>query len=340
MNPMGTKTVTKPSLAMMIVAMASIAPINTAYGVTWDMPTAYPNNNYHTQNIKRFAKTVSKVTGGELTIRVRAGGTLFKGNQIKRAVQIGRAFIGERLLSAHANAMPLLSVDSIPFLASSFQESDLLWQAAKPVFNKQLASENLKILYSVAWLPQGFYAQKAIKDIGDFSGLRMRGYNSITNSVAQSLKAKHLQIPFPQLSQALASGKADSFISSAPLGYDIKAWETVSHYHDFQAWMPRNYIFVNLEAWNKLPKQTRDAVEAIALLTERAANLEAENLSNWHMNQFRNNGMTVVTASPELRKALRARAKDMLDTYLSKTGADGQKIINDYYKLKAEEDLE
>ena len=59
------------------------------------------------------------------------GGSLFSGNDIKRAVQTGQAPIGERLLSAHANENPLFGVDSIPFLATSFEESDKLWKAAK-----------------------------------------------------------------------------------------------------------------------------------------------------------------------------------------------------------------
>ena len=69
----------------------------------WDMPTAYVDSNYHTQNGKLFAKAVAVCTGGDLEIVVHGGGTLFKGGEIKRAVQTGRAPIGERLLSAHQN---------------------------------------------------------------------------------------------------------------------------------------------------------------------------------------------------------------------------------------------
>ena len=69
----------------------------------WDMPTAYVDSNYHTQNGKLFAEAVGVCTGGDLEIVVHGGGTLFKGGEIKRAVQTGRAPIGERLLSAHQN---------------------------------------------------------------------------------------------------------------------------------------------------------------------------------------------------------------------------------------------
>ena len=67
----------------------------------WNMPTAYGNANYHTQNARLFAKAVGVCTGGKLEIVVHGGGSLIKGGEIKRAVQNGKAPIGERLLSAH-----------------------------------------------------------------------------------------------------------------------------------------------------------------------------------------------------------------------------------------------
>ena len=51
-----------------------------------DMPMAYSDSNYHSQNGKGFARCVGIATGGESTINVHAGGWLFKGNESKRAV--------------------------------------------------------------------------------------------------------------------------------------------------------------------------------------------------------------------------------------------------------------
>ena len=76
----------------------------------WDMPMAYADSNYHSQTGKQFAKCVGTATGGEIEITVHAGGSLFKGNEIKRAVQTGQAPIGERLLSAHQNENAVFGV--------------------------------------------------------------------------------------------------------------------------------------------------------------------------------------------------------------------------------------
>ena len=76
----------------------------------WDMPTGYAAANFHTENVRQFAADVDKATSGKLKITVHDTGSLFKQNEIKRAVQSGQAQIGEFLLPALANEDPLCRV--------------------------------------------------------------------------------------------------------------------------------------------------------------------------------------------------------------------------------------
>ena len=106
MNRIGT------GLALVLSGLAA-----QAYAAEkWDMPMAYPDSNFHTENGKAFAECVANGTGGELEIIVHGGGSLFKGNEIKRAVQTGQVPIGERLLSAHREReRPVrLRLDAVP----------------------------------------------------------------------------------------------------------------------------------------------------------------------------------------------------------------------------------
>ncbi|HNB06246.1 MAG TPA: C4-dicarboxylate ABC transporter substrate-binding protein, partial [Thauera aminoaromatica] len=59
------------------LGLAAVAHAQTA----WDMPTPYPANNFHTENIQQFAKEVDEATGGKLKITVHANGSLFKANE-------------------------------------------------------------------------------------------------------------------------------------------------------------------------------------------------------------------------------------------------------------------
>ena len=52
----------------------------------WDMPMAYSATNFHSENGVMFADAVRIATGGEIDITVHAGGSLFKGGEIKKVL--------------------------------------------------------------------------------------------------------------------------------------------------------------------------------------------------------------------------------------------------------------
>ena len=299
----------------------------------WDLPMAYADSNYHTQNGKAFARAVTIATGGELEIIVHGGGSLFKGSEIKRAVQTGQAPIGERLLSAHQNENAVFGFDSVPFLATSFEDSEKLWKAARPTIERILSEQDLILLYAVPWPPQGLYFNKPIHSIADMSGLKFRSYNSATARLADLVGMLPVQIEAAELTQALATGVAEAFISSGATGYDRKVWEHLSHFYDVNAWLPRNYVMVNRSAWNGLSQSTRHIINGLALLAERAGTAKAQQLSDWYVAQLVANGMTVQPVSQTLRRDLQRIGKKMTAEWLSKAGDDGQSIVNIYRNM-------
>ena len=58
------------------------------------------------------------------------------------------------------------------------------------------------------------------------------------------------KIEAAELSQAFATGVAQSMISSGSTGYDRKIWEHVKYWYDVQAWLPKNMVIVNKKAWD------------------------------------------------------------------------------------------
>ena len=142
-----------------IMAAAAVMAASTVYAEKWDMPMAYSGSNFHSVTGAEFAKCVTTGTGGDIEITTHPSGSLFKGADIKRAVQTGQVPIGERLLSGHQNEAAIFGFDSVPFLATSFDQSDKLWTAAKPILEKTLTIK-ITLLYAVPWPPQGFISKK------------------------------------------------------------------------------------------------------------------------------------------------------------------------------------
>ena len=285
-------------------------------------------SNFHTQNGKAFAEAVTLATSGELEIIVHGGGSLFKGNEIKRAIQTGQAPIGERLLSAHQNEEALFGMDSIPFLATSYEASDQLWKIAKPQLESLMDKQNLVLLYSVPWPAQGLYFKKEINSVADAKGIKFRGYNAATNELSRLMGMNPVQIEAAELVQALATGVAEGFVSSGSTGYDRKVWEHLTHFCDVQAWLPRNYVFANKDAWNDLDEGTQNIVKGVAMMAEAAGTAKSEQLMNWYLSQLAANGMKVQPPGDQLKAELDEIGAEMTMTWLEKAGPDGKALVD------------
>ena len=135
------------------------------------------------------------------------------------------------------------------------------------------------VLFAVPWPPQGLYAKKEVNSTADMKGMKFRAYNRGTSRIAELTGAQPITIQAAELSQALATGKVDSFISSGATGVDSKVWEQLTHFYDTQAWLPKNAVLVNKAAFDKLDDATKKAVLAEAAKAEALGWAEAEKLS-------------------------------------------------------------
>jgi len=301
-----------------------------AVAETWDMPMAYPATNYHTENGVAFADCVKGATGGALEIVVHPNGSLFSGNDIKRAVQTGQTPIGERLLSAHANENPIFGVDSIPFLATSFEDSAKLLAAAKDAVAAALDKQNLVYVYSVPWPPQGLYLKKEVNSVADLAGVKFRAYNAATARIAELAGMVPVQIEAAELSQALATGVVDSFISSGSTGVDSKVWESLTHFYDVQAWLPRNTVFVNKDSFGALDDAGKAAIMECGATAAAAGEARARELTAGYLKTLAENGMTVAEPSDALREGLKGFGATMTAEWIAAAGDTGKAVIDAY----------
>ena len=316
--------------ALAAIALAAAAAAPAAQAEKWDMPLAYAATNFHSENAAAFAACVTEATGGALEIVTHPSGSLYGGAEIKRAVQTGQTPIGERLLSAHENENPLYGVDSIPFLVSSFDEHEKLWAIAAPHVAEALAEDGLVYLYSVPWPPQGLYMNKAVATVDDLKGVKFRSYNTATARLAELTGMAPVQVEAAELSQALATGVAESFVSSAATGYDRKVWEHISHFYEVDAWLPRNAVFVNKAAWDGLDDATRTALSDCAAKAAADGLARSKAYTTFTLDGLKAGGMEVGRAGPALVEALTAIGATMTEEWLAKAGESGRAIVEAY----------
>ncbi len=321
------------ALPLFAVAASLTASLAVAQAQTkWDLPAAYPATNFHTENLTQFAADVDKASGGKLKITVHPNASLFKANEIKRAVQGGQAAIGEVLLVNFENENPVYGADGIPFLATGYADAKRLAAAQKPVLDRLLAAQGLMLLYTVPWPPQGIYAKKDLNTVADMKGLKWRAYSPATARIAELVGAQPVTIQAAELSQALATGVVDSYMSSGSTGYDSKTYESIKYWYDTEAWLPKNGVLVNKKAFDTLDKPTQDALLKAAAEAETRGWAVSQEKNDWYKKALAEKGMSIVKPAPALVSGLKQVGATMLTDWQKRAGADGQAVIDAFNK--------
>ena len=243
---------------------------------------------------------------------------------------MGLAPIGEILMSQLVNENPVFGVDSIPFLAASYEDASALWDASREDVAGALADQGLTLLFSVPWPGQSLYLREEVTDPAQLQGISFRAYNNATERMAQLLDMVPTQVEAGDIPTAFSTGRIAGMITSPSTGVSSQAWDYTSHYIDTQAWLPKNMVFVNTRAFEALSDDEQAAILAAA---------EAAEARGWEMSASETadkiagleaGGMTVMQPSDALSAKLAEVGETMIDEWLADAGDAGAAIVARY----------
>lgn len=325
------KALFKPLLAgVAFIAATGIATAQTR----WDLPSAYPTSNFTTANVVQFAADVEKATGGKLRITVHPNASLFKAPEIKRAVQTGQAQIGDFLPLIFENEWAVFGIDGIPGLARGYDAAMKLYEAQKPALQAKLAEQGMTLLFTSPWPPHGLYTARPIESVADMKGMRWRAYSAMTSRMAELMGASPVTVQAAELSQAMATGVVNSFITSAATGMDSRAYEHLKHFYDLELLIPKTAVIVNNKALAALDEPTRKALLETAAAAEKRVWATSREQAETTRRQLQEKGMTVHTPSARLAGDFDQIGATLLADWLKKAGNDGQAIVDTYRKSR------
>src|SRR5690606_23978602 len=192
---------------------------------------------------------------------------------------------------------------------------------------------NLKVLFSVAWQPQGQKTDRPVEKIGDKHCLKVRAYSPQTERLAQLAGAVPTQVEVPDLAQAFTTGRVNAMLTSTSTGVNTKAWDYLKYFYDVAAFLPKNIVVVNQRAFDALDADTQKAVlDAAAEAETRGWQMsEADHVAQRKV--LEENGIIVSGGSPELNDALHAIGKQMGEEWSKEAGERGEAILEAYRAL-------
>jgi len=315
---------------VVLLATLAVAPVLHAQ-TQWKLATGYRAESFHTRNVVQFAQDVERASGGALRIEVHANNALFKLSEIPQAVQDGKAQAGETIMTSLVQGMPIAGADTVPFLVRSYADARRLWDLQRPLIDGHFAAKGLKALYAVPWPPQGLFSIGPVRSSADFKGTRMRTYNPATVRIAELLGATPVDVPMVEVNKALSAGKLDSMITSALTGVENQVWGQIKQYYGINAWLPKNIVFVNQQAFDALPPAARQAVTQAAAEAETRGWALSAAVAEESVGDLQRKGIKVERASAELDTELKRLGERFSREWVQSVGNEANKIFIPYY---------
>jgi TRAP-type C4-dicarboxylate transport system substrate-binding protein len=310
---------------------AADAPAAQPASVQWQLPTGYPATNFHTENIQRFADEVKAATNGQLNISLHPNGSLYKMTEIAGAVRGGKVEAGEVMLSSLAKDLPVAGIDSVPFIVRGYADAQVLWRESRSAIEAALAKRGLKLLFAVPWPPQGLYTTKPVTRASSFRGMKMRTYNPATDRIAQLVGAEAVLVQTADLTAALEAGRLDTLITSSATGIDMAPlWKWFPYYYEVNAWLPKNVVFVNQQAFDRLDPKMRTAVVKLAADAEDRGWKISEAKARDYDRQLAAKGTKILSPDPFLIGDFRRLGETLSREWLRAAGDDGLSVLLRY----------
>lgn len=315
---------------MLLAALTFAAAPALADPVAWDLPSPYGAETFQGRNLAQFAADVATLSDGTLSLTPRPDGTMFEGPEIVPAVERGLVSAGEVLMSTLAARGAVFSLDSLPFLATDFDEAARLWRVSRPIVAAALAEDGLTLLYAVPWPGQSILSSVPVTSLEELRGRTLRAYNPATERLAQMIGAVPTEVALDKLPRAFESGRLAAMVTSPSTAVTSRAWEFAPHLTDTRAWLPKNIVVANAAAVAALSPHQRDALLAAAAEAEARGWRMARNEARTMLNALRAHGVTVHTPDAAMQADLAALGLRMEEWWLRGADDDGKAVLDAY----------
>ena len=313
------------------------AGVATSAEYKWDMTSGYAPTSQHGRSQAVFEELVEEKSGGRIEITNHYSASLgYKDIGIFDAVSDGVVPIGLSFAGLLRGIDPIFLLSSLPFVTETYEDGKLLYKASKPYYDAVLEKNDQILLYVVPNPPSGIWAKKPIKTKADLQNLKIRTYDPNGTITFKNVGAAPIQLTWSDLLPQLGTGGIDAVLTSAESGRSSKFWEFLDHFNEVGYCISLIMIHMNADIFNSLPDDLKKIVmEAAAEASEIGWKESGERIEQVNYKQMRENDVTIVSDMPkELLQALSDGGAVAVKEWKDKMGPDGDKILDEYRKLK------
>jgi TRAP-type C4-dicarboxylate transport system substrate-binding protein len=285
--------------AFLCAALLALFAVPAAAQVTWRMTTEYPENNISGIGLVTFAKLVAERTDGFVTAAPAFDNELkITSSDMPRAALDGRIAGGDALAGALSSFDAVFALPTQPFVVQSIEVARAANVRARPLDEKALAAQGLKLLYLTIWPSTGLWSDRPLAGFDDLPTLSLRTYDNSSTEIMRAAGANAQLLPMDAALAGLKEHRLNAFVTSGDGGAGRKLWDYLPYFTPINYAMPVSLTFVRAELFEALPQATQSQVLAAAAETERhqfdlLAHRTSENYA-----RMRENGVHIADTAP------------------------------------------
>ncbi|RMF13993.1 MAG: c4-dicarboxylate-binding protein [Alphaproteobacteria bacterium] len=317
-------------LALLVIAVALMRYLLPADSARLDLSLPWNPREFHTLNAARYARLIAERTDGRVKIVVHPAAVLgIKGPGSLGAVERGAVAMVEMAAFQQSGEEPLFGLDSLPFLVRNRRELRLLLDSMRPLIEQRLARRGLALIYMVPWPAQNIFADRPLRRLEDFRGLRVRTLDANTTRLARALAMAPMQLASADVVPALASGALDAVMTSTTTAAAQQYWQFLCCIHRTNHGWVTNYLVVRRRALQSLSPEDR------TLLFRLGQSLEEEFWAASRRDDAEKRrlliarGMRDIPLSAPLRQQLEARARPLWHDFANRV-PQARPLIDDF----------
>src|SRR5699024_1294495 len=116
-----------------------------------------------------------------------------------------------------------------------------------------------------------------------------------------------------------------------------QAWDYAEYFYDVKAWIPKNLVIMNKEAFDELPDAPQDAVmEAADRARERSWSIVQDILER-AVRELKEQGMTIVEPGDEIMQEFREVGEELTRQGKGEAGERGIGALNAYHEMQEDQ---
>ncbi len=305
-------------------SIPELSEINVLPSIRWRMATSWPKSlDILFGGAEKICSQVSAMTNGKFTITPYAAGEIVKRFGVLDAVAKGEVECGHSASYYYFDKNPALAFGTnIPFgLTAEQQNAWLYYGGGQELINRLYADWGIiSFPAGNTGVQMGGWFRRKINQVADLQGLKMR-IPGLGSEVMSRLGVEVQILPVDQIVAALSDGKIDAVEWNNPYDDEIIGLHEAAPYYYYPGWWEPGATYelqVNLERWQKLPREYQEILQ-VAATNANITMLAEYNAKNGKVLQRLNySGTEFIPFSHEILDAAYQKTLAVLEDYSSR----------------------